>query len=72
MIARSAEPVLSVEHVVVHFGGLIAIADMNFQVYAGRGARAYWAERCGQTTAFNVITGFLRPTTGQCCTRACR
>ena len=65
MNAASAEPVLSVEHVAVHFGGLVAIADMNFEVYAGEVLGLIGPNGAGKTTAFNVITGFLRPTTGQ-------
>ena len=65
MNAASAEPVLSVEHVAVHFGGLVAIADMNFKVYAGEVLGLIGPNGAGKTTAFNVITGFLRPTTGQ-------
>ncbi|MBV9395586.1 MAG: ABC transporter ATP-binding protein, partial [Methylobacteriaceae bacterium] len=31
----SAAPALTIEHVAVHFGGLVAIADMNFVVNEG-------------------------------------
>src|SRR5215207_9302385 len=59
------EPILSVEHVAVHFGGLIAIADMLFAVYEGEVLGLIGPNGAGKTTAFNVITGFLRPTKGE-------
>jgi branched-chain amino acid transport system ATP-binding protein len=59
------EPVLTVEHVAVHFGGLVAVADMNFAVHAGEVLGMIGPNGAGKTTAFNVITGFLRPTTGE-------
>jgi branched-chain amino acid transport system ATP-binding protein len=59
------EPVLTVEHVAVHFGGLVAIADMNFVVHAGEVLGLIGPNGAGKTTAFNVITGFLRPTHGE-------
>jgi branched-chain amino acid transport system ATP-binding protein len=59
------EPVLAVEHVAVQFGGLVAIADMNFTVYEGEVLGLIGPNGAGKTTAFNVITGFLRPTRGE-------
>ncbi len=58
------EPVLSVEHIAVHFGGLVAISDMNFVVNRGEVVSLIGPNGAGKTTAFNVITGFLRPTKG--------
>ncbi|MHC6151497.1 ABC transporter ATP-binding protein [Bradyrhizobium elkanii] len=59
------EPVLSVEHIAVHFGGLVAIADMSFTVNKGEVVSLIGPNGAGKTTAFNVITGFLRPTKGE-------
>lgn len=56
---------LSVEHVAVHFGGLVAISDMSFCVRRGEVVSLIGPNGAGKTTAFNVITGFLRPTKGQ-------
>jgi branched-chain amino acid transport system ATP-binding protein len=58
-------PILSIEHVAVHFGGLIAISDMNFVVNEGELVSLIGPNGAGKTTAFNVITGFLKPTKGQ-------
>ncbi len=57
-------PVLSVEHVAVRFGGLVAIADMNFVVNEGELLSLIGPNGAGKTTAFNVITGFLKATAG--------
>ena len=56
--------VLSIEHVAVHFGGLIAISDLNFEVREGEIVGLIGPNGAGKTTAFNVITGFLKPTSG--------
>jgi branched-chain amino acid transport system ATP-binding protein len=57
-------PELSVEHVSVHFGGLVAIADLDFSVATGEAVGVIGSNGAGKTTAFNVITGFQRPTSG--------
>ena len=61
----SAATVLSVEGVAVHFGGLVAISDMNFVVREREVVSLIGPNGAGKTTAFNVITGFLKPTGGR-------
>ena len=56
--------VLSIEHVAVRFGGLLAIADMTFSVREGEIVGLIGPNGAGKTTAFNVFTGFLRATSG--------
>jgi ABC-type branched-chain amino acid transport systems, ATPase component len=63
-VTAQADIVLSIEHVAVHFGGLIAIFDLNFDVREGEIVGLIGPNGAGKTTAFNVITGFLRPTSG--------
>ena len=63
-MTAQADIVLSIEHVAVHFGGLIAIFDLNFDVREGEIVGLIGPNGAGKTTAFNVITGFLRPTSG--------
>jgi branched-chain amino acid transport system ATP-binding protein len=58
------ETVLSIEQVSVRFGGLVAVADMTFSVRAGEIVGLIGPNGAGKTTAFNVITGFLRQTSG--------
>ena len=57
--------VLSVEHVGVHFGGLVAIADLHFTVAEGEIVSLIGPNGAGKTTALNVITGFLKPSRGE-------
>ena len=56
---------LEIDHVSVRFGGLVAIADMSFNVSDGELVSLIGPNGAGKTTAFNVITGFLRPTHGE-------
>jgi len=58
------EVVLSIEHVTVKFGGLVALADVNFTVCDGEIVGLIGPNGAGKTTAFNVFTGFLTPTHG--------
>jgi branched-chain amino acid transport system ATP-binding protein len=63
--AAPAVPELSVEHIAVRYGGLVAIADLNFTVAKGETVGLIGSNGAGKTTAFNVITGFQRPSEGQ-------
>ena len=60
----AADPILSIEHVAVHFGGVTAISDMSFDVARGELVSLIGPNGAGKTTAFNVVTGFLRPSQG--------
>ena len=57
--------VLSIEHVAVNFGGLVAISDLNLTVCDGEIVGLIGPNGAGKTTAFNVFTGFLKPTDGE-------
>jgi len=63
--ATSGEVVLSIEHVAVRFGGLVAISDLNLTVCDGEIVGLIGPNGAGKTTAFNVLTGFLKPTDGE-------
>ena len=56
--------ILSIENVAVHFGGLVAISDLTFTVGEGEIVGLIGPNGAGKTTAFNVFTGFLKPTSG--------
>lgn len=62
--AAFGETVLSVEQLAVHFGGLIAISGMEFSVREGEIVSLIGPNGAGKTTAFNVITGYLAPVSG--------
>jgi branched-chain amino acid transport system ATP-binding protein len=62
---ETARTALSIEHIAVHFGGLVAVSDMTFAVDEGEVVGLIGPNGAGKTTAFNVITGYLRPTRGE-------
>jgi branched-chain amino acid transport system ATP-binding protein len=63
--AAARPPLLVIDKVAVHFGGLVAISDMNFHVRSGEFVSLIGPNGAGKTTAFNVMSGFLKPTKGQ-------
>jgi branched-chain amino acid transport system ATP-binding protein len=63
-MSEARETVLSIEHVAVHFGGLVAVSDLSFTVGAGEIVALIGPNGAGKTTAFNVVTGFLKATKG--------
>jgi branched-chain amino acid transport system ATP-binding protein len=62
--AQSAPVALAVEGLAVHFGGLVAIANVSFNVNEGEIVGLIGPNGAGKTTAFNVITGYLLPVAG--------
>ena len=56
---------LAVRHLSVRFGGLKAIEDMSFAVREGEVLSLIGPNGAGKTTAFNAITGYLAPTSGE-------
>jgi branched-chain amino acid transport system ATP-binding protein len=46
------------------FGGLRAVSNLSFNVEAGEILGLIGPNGAGKTTVFNLITGFLRPTSG--------
>jgi branched-chain amino acid transport system ATP-binding protein len=56
--------VLEVRDLAVRFGGVTAVGGVSFGVAAGAVTSLIGPNGAGKTTAFNVITGFQRPTAG--------
>lgn len=65
MSAPSPTPILEIDRLCVQFGGLIAIASMTFQVNEGEILSLIGPNGAGKTTAFNAVTGYLQPTSGE-------
>ena len=57
-------PILSVEHLEMRFGGLVAVHDLSFLAQRGHITALIGPNGAGKTTVFNCITGFYKPTTG--------
>jgi branched-chain amino acid transport system ATP-binding protein len=55
---------LVVKDLSMHFGGLAAITDMSMEVREGEVLSLIGPNGAGKTTAFNAITGYLAPSTG--------
>ena len=60
-----ADPVLTVEHLTMRFGGLIAVGDLSFSVGHGDITALIGPNGAGKTTVFNCVTGFYKPTEGR-------
>jgi branched-chain amino acid transport system ATP-binding protein len=59
-----SEPVLTVEHLSMRFGGLVAVDDLSFSAGRGDITALIGPNGAGKTTVFNCITGFYKPTSG--------
>lgn len=55
---------LKIDHVSVRFGGIIAVNDSNFSVKEHEITCLIGPNGAGKTTLFNLITGFLVPSSG--------
>lgn len=58
-------PVLTVEHLTMRFGGLVAVSDLSFDVGRGDITALIGPNGAGKTTVFNCATGFYKPTEGR-------
>ncbi|MDZ5699209.1 ABC transporter ATP-binding protein [Chelativorans sp. M5D2P16] len=59
------DPILSVEHLTMRFGGLVAVGDLSFDVGRGDITALIGPNGAGKTTVFNCVTGFYKPTEGR-------
>jgi branched-chain amino acid transport system ATP-binding protein len=60
----ATEHVVSVEHLTMRFGGLIAVNDVSFDARRGDITALIGPNGAGKTTVFNCVTGFYKPTEG--------
>jgi branched-chain amino acid transport system ATP-binding protein len=61
----TSDPLLTVDHLSMRFGGLVAINDLSFAVGRGDITALIGPNGAGKTTVFNCITGFYKPTSGR-------
>ena len=61
----SHSSLLSVEGVTVQFGGLKALSDIHLTVNPGEVVGLIGPNGAGKTTLFNVLSGIVKPTSGQ-------
>ncbi len=61
----NAAPILTVEHLTMRFGGLVAVSDLSFSAHPRQITALIGPNGAGKTTLFNCITGFYKPTVGR-------
>jgi len=64
-VAAPVSAFLSVEALSVRFGGLLAIESLSFELREGEVLSLIGPNGAGKTTAFNAITGYLAPASGE-------
>jgi len=60
----AADPILTIDHLTMRFGGLVAISDLSFTAKRREITALIGPNGAGKTTVFNCITGFYKPTEG--------
>ncbi len=61
---------LTVEHLTMRFGGLVAVDDVGFAAGEEQITALIGPNGAGKTTVFNCLTGFYKPGTGRLALRA--
>jgi branched-chain amino acid transport system ATP-binding protein len=60
----SDDNILTVDHLMMRFGGIVAVNDLSFAAERRRITALIGPNGAGKTTVFNCITGFYRPSGG--------
>ena len=60
----SGKSILSVDHLTMRFGGVVAVNDLSFEAERRKITALIGPNGAGKTTVFNCITGFYKPTSG--------
>jgi branched-chain amino acid transport system ATP-binding protein len=63
--ASGGAPLLTVQHLTMRFGGLVAVDDVSFIATRDDITAIIGPNGAGKTTVFNCLTGFYRPTVGR-------
>ena len=59
------DALLTVEHLSIRFGGLLAVDDLSFSALPGEITAIIGPNGAGKTTVFNCLTGFYSPDVGR-------
>ncbi len=59
------EPILEARHLRKQFGGLVAVSDVSLRVQKGSLHSIIGPNGAGKTTLFNLLSGVMKPTSGQ-------
>src|SRR6195952_2444631 len=60
----NADAILSVDHLSMRFGGIVAVNDLSFHAERRKITALIGPNGAGKTTVFNCITGFCKPSGG--------
>ena len=59
------QPLLEIKNLTISFGGLVAVQHLDLIVNPGEIVGLIGPNGAGKTTVFNLINGFLAPTSGE-------
>ncbi|MFO8083280.1 MAG: ABC transporter ATP-binding protein [Desulfobacterales bacterium] len=59
------EPILKLENLCKYFGGVVAVDFLNIAVQSATITSIIGPNGAGKTTIFNLITGFIKPSSGK-------
>ena len=60
----SGDNILTVDHLLMRFGGIVAVNDLSFAAGRSKITALIGPNGAGKTTVFNCVTGFYKPTSG--------
>lgn len=58
------QPILQIRNLVKEFDGLLAVDNLSFDIHHNSISALIGPNGAGKTTVFNILTGFLRPDSG--------
>jgi branched-chain amino acid transport system ATP-binding protein len=60
----SGDQILTIDHLTMRFGGIVAVNDLSFGAERRKITALIGPNGAGKTTVFNCITGFYKPSSG--------